>query len=161
MTHENKNLKHRTQHREYTPTRYKWLAKLCGRRQNLCFTLTGSFSCVWYYRSPDSFQSRNCLWHPLYRSLVVLIIPCEQKSVRGCQQFCFLFISSHVWCSTGLSAETCTVYHSQSLSHPSVFCRRHPASKINSTKWCTNPYTWSAIMYRRHKSMDVQQPTLT
>ena len=45
----------------------KWLAKCYGWRQNLCFTLTGSFSCVWYYRSPDSsFQFWNCLWHPLY-----------------------------------------------------------------------------------------------
>ena len=32
----------------------KQLVKRYGRRQNLCFTLTGSFSCIWYYRSPDS-----------------------------------------------------------------------------------------------------------
>ena len=29
--------------------------------------------------------------------------------MRGCQQFCFLFISSHVRCSTGLSAGICVV----------------------------------------------------
>ena len=52
-------------------------------------------------------------------------------------------------------------HHSQSLSQPSAFCRRHPTSKINSTKWCAKPYTRPAIMYRWHKSMDVQQPTQT
>ena len=129
----------------------KCLVKHYRQRQNLCFTLTGSFSCVWYYRSPDfSFMSRNCLWHPLYRCPVVLIIPSGQKSVCGCQQFCFLFISSHVWCSTGLSAGTCAVcfvhcsifrHHSKSLTQPSAFCRRHPTSKINSTKWWAKPYT--------------------
>ena len=134
-----------------------------------CFTLTGSFSCVWYYRSPDSsFPSWNCLWQPLYHSPVVSIIPSGQKSMR--QQFCFLFFSSHVWYSTGSSVGTCAVcfvhystfrHHSQSLSQPSAFCRRHPALKINSTKWRAKPYTWPAIMYRWHKSMDVQQQTQT
>ena len=49
------------------------------------------------------FPSRNCLWHPLYRSPMVSIVPSGQKSMRCCQQFCFLFFSSHVWCSTGFS----------------------------------------------------------
>ena len=99
-----------TQHRDCTPTHCKRLVKCYGQRQNLRFTLTGSFSCVWYFWSLDSsFMSRNCLWHPLYRSPVVLIIPSGQKSVWGCQQFCFLFISSYVWCSTGLSAGTCAI----------------------------------------------------
>ena len=52
-------------------------------------------------------------------------------------------------------------HHSQSLSQPSAFWRRHPTSKINSTKWRAKPYTRPAIMYRWHKSMDVQQPTQT
>ena len=93
-----------------------------------------------------------------------------QKSVHGCQQFCFLFISSYVSYSTGLSAGTCAVcfvlcstfrYHSKSLSQPSAFCRQHPTSKINSTKWRAKPYTWPATMHRWHKSMDVQQPAQT
>ena len=96
------SLPHRTQHRDRTPTRCKRLVKRYGWRQNLCFTLTGSFNCVWYYWSPDSsFTSRNCLWHPLYRSPVVSIIPSGQKSVRGCQQFCFFFFSSRVWFPQG------------------------------------------------------------
>ena len=79
-------------------------------KDKICFTLTGSFSCVWYFRSlGSSFMSQSCLWHPLYRSPVVLIIPSGQKSVCGCQQFYFLFISSYVWCSTGLSAGTCAI----------------------------------------------------
>ena len=149
----------------------KWFVKRYGRRQNLCFTLTGSFCCIWYYRSPDSsFTSQHCLWHPLYRSPVVLIIPSRHKSVHSCQQFCFIFISSHVWCSTGLTVGTCAVcfvhystfrHHSKSLSQLSAFCRWHPTSKINSTTGCAKPYTWPAIMYRWHKSMDVQQPTQT
>ena len=82
-------------------------------------------------------SSRNCLWHPFYRSPVVSIIPSGQKSMRCCQQFCFLFFSSHVWCSTGFSVGTCAVcfvhystfrHHSQSLNQPSAFCRRHPTS---------------------------------
>ena len=94
--------------------------------------------------------SQNCLWHPLYRSPVVLIVPSGQKSMRCCQQLCFLFFSSHVWCSTGFSVGTCAVcfvhystfrHHSQSLSQPSAFCRRHPTSKINSTKRRAKPYT--------------------
>ena len=80
-----------------------------------------------------------------------------QKSVRGCQQLCSLFFSSHVWCSTGLSVATCALcfvhyytfrHHSKSLRKPSAFCRRHPTSKINSTKWRAKPYTRPAIMYR-------------
>ena len=47
-------------------------------------------------------------------------------------------------------------HHSQSLSQLSAFCRRHPTSKINSTKWYAKPYTRPAIMYRYNKSMDVQ-----
>ena len=74
------------------------------------FTLTGAFSCVWHYRSSDSsFPSRNCLWHQLYRSPVVSIVPSGQISVSCCQQFCFLFFSSYVWCSAGFSVETCAV----------------------------------------------------
>ena len=162
---------HRTQYWDRTPTHCKRLVKRYGRRQNLCFALTGSFSCVWHYRSPDSsFPSRNCFWHPFYRSPVVSIVSSGQKSVRCCQQFCFLFFSSYVWCSTGFSVGTCAVcfvhssifrHHSQSLSQPSAFCRRHPTSKINSTKRRAQPYTRPAIMYRWHKSMDVQQPTQT
>ena len=66
----------------------------------------------------------------------------------GCQQICFLFISSHVGCSTGFSAGTCAVcfvhhstfrHHSKSLSQPSAFCGRHPTSKINSTKRRAKP----------------------
>ena len=95
--------------------------------------------------------------------------PSGQKSVRGCQQFFFLYFSSHVWCSIGLSAETCAVFvhystvrhHRKSLSQPSAFCIQHPTSKINSTKWRAKPYTRPAIMYRWHKSMDVQQQTQT
>ena len=43
-----------------------------------------------------------------------------------CQQFCFLFFSSHVWCSTVFSVGTCAVcfvhystfrHHSQSVNH--------------------------------------------
>ena len=58
--------------------------------------------------------------------------------MRCCQQFCFLFFSSHVWCSRGFSVGTCAVcfvhysifrHHSQTLSQPSAFCRRHPTSK--------------------------------
>ena len=50
--------------------------------------------------------------------------------------------------------------HRKSLSnHQLSFCRRHPTSKINSTKWRTKPYTWPVIMYRRHKRMVAQQPT--
>ena len=165
------SLPHQTQYQDCTPMRCKWLVKRYGWRQNLCFTLTGSFSCVWHYWSPDSsFLSRNCFWHLLYRSPVVSIITSGQKSMRCCQQFCFLFFSSHVWCSTGFSVGTCAVcfvhystfrHHSQSLSQPSASCRRHPTSKINSTKQRAKPYTRPAIMYRRHKSMDVQQPTQT
>ena len=71
---------------------------------------TRSFCCVWYCWSPDSsFPSQNCLWHPLYHSLVVSIIPPGQKSACGYQQFCFPFFFSYVWCSTGLSAGTCAV----------------------------------------------------
>jgi len=142
-----------------TPTRCIRFVKRYGWRQNLCFTLTGSFSCVWHYRSPDSsFPSRNCLWHPLYRSPVVSIVPSGQKSMRCCQQFCFLF------CSTSFSVGTCAVcfvhystfrHPSQSLSQPSAFCRRHPTSKINSTKRRAKPYNH----VQKHKSMDVQQPT--
>ena len=43
------------------------------------------------------------------RSPVVSVIPSGQKSMRCCQQFCFLFFSSHVWCSTGFSVGTCAV----------------------------------------------------
>ena len=76
----------------------------------ICFTLTGSFSCVWYYQSPDSsFPSQNCLWQPLHHSPVVSIIPSGQKSMHCCQQFCFLFFSSHDWCFTGSSVGTCAV----------------------------------------------------
>ena len=109
-------------------TRCKQLVKRYEWRQNLYFTLTGSFSCVWHYWSPDSsFLSRICFWHPLYRSPVVLIVPSGQKSMCCCQQFCFLFFSSHVWCSTGFSVGTCAVcfvhystfrHHSQSLCQP-------------------------------------------
>ena len=165
------SLLHQIQHWDHTPTHCKWLVKRYGWRQNLCFTLTGSFSCVWHYQSPDSsFQSQNCLWHPLYCSAVVLIVPSGQKSMRCCQQFCFLFFSSHVWCSTGFSVGTCAVcfvhystfrHHSQSPRQPSAFCRWHPTSKINSTKQHAKPYTQPAIMYRWHKSIDVQQPTQT
>ena len=152
-----------------TRPRCKRFAKRYGRRQFFCSTLTGSFSCIWYYRSPNSsFPSRNCLWHPLYRSPVVLIISSGQTSVRGYQQFCFLFFSSRVWRSTGLSAGTCAVCfvhystfrdHNQSLSQTSAFWRRHPTSEINSIKWCIKPYTWPAITHRSHKSMGVQPPT--
>ena len=54
----------------------------------------------------------------------------HKKSMRCCQQFCFLFFSSHIWCSTGFSVGTCAVcfvhystfrHHSQSLSQPSAF----------------------------------------
>ena len=83
-----------------------------GWRQNLCFTLTGSFSFVLHYRSRDSsFPSSNCLWHLLDRSTVVSIIPSGQKSMRCCQQFCFLFFSSHVWCSAGFSVRTLSLIH--------------------------------------------------
>ena len=114
-------------------------------RPFLCSTLTGSFSCVWYYWTPNSsFPSRNCLWHPLYRSSVLSIIPFGQKSMYGCQRFCFLFFASPVRCPTGLSAGTWAVcfvhystfrHHSKSFSQPSAFCRRHPTSKLSSTKW--------------------------
>jgi len=129
------------------------------------FQLHLTLSITWFF-----FPSWNCLWHPLYRSPVVLIIPSSQKLMRCCQQFCFLFFSGHVWCSAGFSVGTCAVcfvhystsrHHSQSLSQPSAFCRQHPTSKINSTKRRAKPYTQPAIMYRWHKSMDVQQPTQT
>ena len=57
---------------------------------------------------------------------MVSIVPSGQKSMRCCQQFCFLFFfSSHVWCSIGFSVGTCAIcfvhystfrHHSQSLS---------------------------------------------
>ena len=44
------SLPHRTQYRNHIPMRCKRLVKCYGWRQNLCFTLTGSFSCIWHYR---------------------------------------------------------------------------------------------------------------
>ena len=144
-----------------TPTRCKRLVKRYGLRQNLCFTLTGSFSCVWYYWSPDSsFQSQNCLWHPLYhlqwfrsylldRNQCVVVNNSASSSsplMFGTCAICFVHYSTFRHCS-------------KSPSQPSAFCRRHPTLKINSTKWCAKP----AIMYRwyKTKSIDVQQPTQT
>ena len=86
-----------------------------------------------------SFPSRNCLWaHPLYCISVYLTSLLDKN-------LCVVInnsasSSSHVWCSTGLRVETCTVLYTAPLSdiiaNNSVnirFCRQHPASKINST----------------------------
>ena len=73
------------------------------------------------------FPISKLSWHPLYRSPVVLIVPSGQKSMCCCQQFCFLFFSSHVWCSTGFSVGNlcclfCTLlhFHSDIIANHSV-----------------------------------------
>ena len=85
------------------------------------------------------------------------IISTGQKSVHCCLQFCFPSFSFDDWSSIGLGAGSWTVclvhhsifrHHSQSFGQPSAVCRRHPTSKINSTKRRSKPYTWPAIMHR-------------
>ena len=151
----------------------KLVKRLCTQwRQNFCSTLTGSFSCFWYYWSPNSsLTSLNCLWHLFYYTPVVLIISAGQKSVCCCHQFFFLSFSFNVWLSTRLGAGSCPVclvhystfrHHSQSFSQPSAFFfRRHPTSKINSTERRTKPYKWPAIMHRWFKIMAVLQSAQT
>ena len=69
----------------YTTINFKSSVKCYGWRQNLCFTLTGSFSCIWHYRSPDSsFLSQNCFWHLLYCSPVVSIVPSSNPDRNQC-----------------------------------------------------------------------------
>ena len=47
-----------------------------------------------------------------------------------------------------------------SVNHQ-LFADDTQLKKINSIKFRAKPYTWPAIMYRWHKSMDMQQPTQT
>ena len=103
------------------------------------------------------YRIETVFWHPLYPTPVVSITTFWQKSVRCCQQFCFLFFSSRVWYSARLSAGTRAIcfahystlrHHGQSLCQPSAFGRRHPTSNINSTKWCTKPCNYVQMTYK-------------
>ena len=60
------------------------------------------------FKSGQTSQSRNCLCYP--SALLVSIISSGQKSACCCQQFYFLFVTIHVWCSTGLTPVQCLLY---------------------------------------------------
>ena len=133
-------LPHQTQHRDCLSTSCYF-----------CSTITGSFGRFRYYWSPNSsLTSQNCFWDQFQRIPVVSII-----STRHCCPllstvllpllllWCLEFHRARCWVLHCCLAHYSTFrHHSLSFGQPSATCRRHPTSKVNSTKQRTKPYTW-------------------
>ena len=93
------------------------------------------------------FPVSKLLWHLLNLTPVVSVMSCV--SVHCCQQFCFS--SYPLMFGVPLLLVLDTALHSD-IARPSAFCRQHPTSKINYTKWCTKPCMWLAVNVQMTKS---------